>query len=95
MVECRIPCLPLTPKVYDIVLFVRSVEGWPDLTTMRTVAQFRITDEQLDRVPLRGPMAVNHMRQGSPVYVSRTWSFYNGQDPEPVATIEAGYRHDS
>jgi hypothetical protein len=90
-VECTIPHLPLTPKVYEILLFVRSSEGITDLTTMRTVAQFRITDENLDRVPLRGPMAVNHLRQGSPVYIPRTWRFYNGDGAEPVATIEAGY----
>ena len=81
-VECRIPRLPLTPKVYDILLFVRSGEGIADITTMRTVARFRITDEQLHRVPMRGPMALNHLRQGSPVYVPRTWHFYNGPDHE-------------
>jgi ABC-type polysaccharide/polyol phosphate transport system ATPase subunit len=94
-VECRIPKLPLTPKVYNIVLFVRSAEGIADVTTMRTVAQFRITNEHLTRVPLRGPMAVNHLRQGSPVYVTRSWHFYNGHDSKPVATIEAGYVHES
>jgi energy-coupling factor transporter ATP-binding protein EcfA2 len=94
-VECRIPKLPLTPKVYTIVLFVRSAEGIADLTTMRTVTQFRVTDEHLARVPLRGPMAVNHLRQGSPVYVPRTWHFYNGHDNKPVTTIEAGYAHES
>jgi len=87
-VECRIPRLPLTPKVYDILLFVRSGEGIADLTTMRTVASFRITDEQLHSVPLRGPMALNHLRQGSPVYVPRTWHFYNDHDDESVTTIK-------
>jgi ABC-type polysaccharide/polyol phosphate transport system ATPase subunit len=28
MVECLIPRLPLTPKLYDILLFVRSGDGW-------------------------------------------------------------------
>ena len=89
-VECYIPRLPLTPKVYDILLFVRSSEGVADLTTMRTVAHFRITDEQLDRVPLHGPMAVNHLRQGSPVYVPRTWRFWD-DDGEQTCTLEANY----
>ncbi|MBN2374030.1 ABC transporter ATP-binding protein [bacterium] len=91
MVECEIPKLPLTPKVYNILLFVRSSEGIADLTTMRTVANFRITDEHIEQVPLLGPMAVNHLRQGSPVYIPRTWRFYNGECPKPIKTIEVGY----
>src|SRR5262249_55250514 len=86
IVECQIPRQPLTPKLYDIMLFVRSGEGIADVMTMRTVARFRITDERLNCVPLRGPMAVNHLRQGSPVYVPRTWHFYNGCDHEPIVT---------
>lgn len=92
IVECRIPRLPLTPKVYDVLLFVRSSEGIIDLATMRKVARFRVTDEQLGRVPLGGPMAVNHLRQGSPVYLPHTWHFYSdGEGAKPITTIEAGY----
>jgi len=93
VVECNISRLPLTPKVYDIVLFVRGSEGVVDLTTMRTVAKFRVTDEQLEHVHLNGPMAVNHLRQGSPVYVPRTWSFYNGDSTDPIKIMEVGYDH--
>jgi len=32
--------------------------------------------EAADAIPLRGPMAINHLRQGSPVYVPRTWRFF-------------------
>jgi ABC-type polysaccharide/polyol phosphate transport system ATPase subunit len=85
--ECRIAQLPLTPKVYDIQMFVRSGDGIANLIDMRTVARFRVTDEGLDAVPLRGPMAVNHLRQGSPVYVPRTWRFY--KEGELTHTIEA------
>jgi len=74
-VECKIPQLALTPKVYEILLFVRSSEGIADITAMRTVATFRVTDENLEKVPLNGPMAINHMRQGPPVYLPHTWSF--------------------
>jgi ABC-type polysaccharide/polyol phosphate transport system ATPase subunit len=88
-VDCHIPVLPLTPKVYDIKLFVRSGEGIADLIDMRTVARFRVTDEGLDAVPLRGPMAINHLRQGSPVYVPRTWRFYKGS--ELTHTVESKY----
>lgn len=76
IVECHIPVLPLTPKVYGVTLFVRSGDGIADLMVMRRVAWIRVTDEGLDAVALRGPMAINHLRQGSPVYVPRTWRFY-------------------
>ena len=89
IVECRIPNLPLTPKVYDILLFVRSAEGIADITTMRTVAQFRITDENLDKIPMQGPMALNHLRQGSPVYLTHTWKFYNKH--EHVGFLDSRY----
>jgi hypothetical protein len=56
---------------------------------MRIVAWFRVTDEQLDKVPLHGPMALNHLRQGSPVYLPRTWRFYNGN--ELTHTVESKY----
>jgi len=79
-VECKIPRLPLTPKVYDILLFMRSSEGIAGLAPTRIVAQFRITDEKLNCLHLRGPMAVNHLRQGSPIYVPCTWYFFNGKD---------------
>ena len=86
-VECHIPMLPLTPKVYDITLFVRSGEGQVNLIDMRTVARFRVTDEGLNAIPLRGPMAVNHLRQGSPVYVPRTWRFFT--ESELTHTVES------
>jgi len=87
--ECHFQRLPLTPKVYEILLFVRSAEGIADIAPMRTCAQFRVTDEGLDQVPLRGPMAVNHLRQGSPVYVPRTWRFYSG--PELTCILESNH----
>ena len=74
IVECRIPHLPLTPKVYEIVLFVRSGDGIADVTTMRTVTRFRVTDT-VTAIPCEGPMALTHLRQGSPVYVSHDWRF--------------------
>lgn len=95
IVECTIPALPLTPKLYEIKLFVRSGEGICDVSITRTIAQFRITDDRLERVPLRGPMAVNHMRQGSPVYFPRIWKFYDGDGITLLKKIEAGYDHES
>ena len=89
VVECHIPLLPLTPKVYEVKLFVRSGDGIADLIDMRTVARIRVTDGGLDVVPLRGPMAINHLRQGSPVYVPRTWRFF--KDSELTHTVESRY----
>ena len=90
VVECHIPVLPLTPKVYEVLMFVRSETGTIDLTEMRTVARFRVTDEGLDAIPLRGPMAVNHLRQGAPVYVPRTWRFYS--EGALTHTVKSTYR---
>ena len=90
VVECRIPRLPLTPKTYRVVLAAfQSGDGITEVMTRRTVANFRVTDEGLDSVPMRGPLALTVLRQGPPVYVPRVWHFYNGQGDEPVATVEA------
>jgi hypothetical protein len=95
IVECIIPALPLTPKLYEIKMFTRSGEGICDLMRMRTVAYLRVTDENLDAVPLKGPMAVNHLRQGSPVYIERTWKFYNGDRTALLKTVEGRRVHGS
>ena len=89
VVECHIPLLPLTPRVYEVKLFVRSGEGIADLIDRRTVARFRVTDEGIDAIPLRGPMALTHLRRGSPVYVPRTWRFY--KEGELTHTVESNY----
>ncbi len=89
VVECHIPLLPLTPRVYEVKLFVRSGEGIADLIDRRTVARFRVTDDGIDAIPLRGPMALTHLRRGSPVYVPRTWRFY--KEGELTHTVESGY----
>ena len=90
IVECRIQRLPLTPKVYRVVLSVYQA-GYlvTAVTTRRTVANFRVTDEGLDSVAMRGPLALTILRQGPAMYVPRVWHFYNGQGGEPLATVEA------
>jgi ABC-type polysaccharide/polyol phosphate transport system ATPase subunit len=89
VVECRIDRLPLTPKVYRIMLWVfQSGHALSEVATRRTVASFRVTDEGVDSVSMRGPMALTVLRQGPPVYVPRVWRFYD-QGGEPVATVEA------
>jgi ABC-type polysaccharide/polyol phosphate transport system ATPase subunit len=89
VVECHIPLLPLTPRPYEVKLFVRSGEGIADLIERRTVLRFRVTDEGIDAIPVRGPMAIGHLRRGSPVYVPRTWRFY--KDGELIETVESSY----
>ena len=87
VVECHIPRLPLTPKLYDVQLFIRSGDGVAEMIQTRTVLRVRVTDDNLDAIPLRGPMAINHLRQCSPVYVPRTWRFY--KDGELTETVES------
>jgi ABC-type polysaccharide/polyol phosphate transport system ATPase subunit len=90
IVECRIQRVPLTPKVYRVVLSVYQA-GYlvTAVTTRRTVANFRVTDEGLDSVAMRGPLALTILRQGPAMYVPRVWHFYNGQEGEPPTTVEA------
>ena len=95
IVECRIPRLPLTPKVYRVVLSVCQT-GYlvTAVTTRRTVANFRVTDEGLDSLAMRGPLALTILRQGPALYVPRVWNFYDRQRGEPVATVEAYFADD-
>jgi lipopolysaccharide transport system ATP-binding protein len=95
VVECRIPQLPLTPKTYRVVLAAfQSGDGVTEVLTRRTIANFRVTDHDLDKVPMRGPLALTVLRQGPAVYVPRVWHFYNRQGDEPVATVEAYFTDD-
>ena len=90
IVECRIPRLPLTPKVYRVVLSVFQAGSFlTEVTTRRTVAHFRVTDEGVDSVARGGPVALTILRQGPAVYVPRVWHFYDGQASEPLATVSA------
>ena len=91
VVECKFDHLPLTPKTYEILLFIRSSEGTVDITEMRICAHFRITDENTDTIPLRGPMAINHFRAGV-FYVGRTWSFYDdsGKQTASISSYQKG-----
>jgi NAD dependent epimerase/dehydratase family len=87
--ECHVLLVPLTPKVYDIKLYVRSGGGIANIIDMRTVARIRVTDEGIDSIPLRAPMVTNHLRQGSPVYVPWTWGFH--KESELTHTVESRY----
>ena len=65
------------------------------MITKRTVASFRVTDEGLESVAMRGPLALTVLRQGPAVYVPRVWHFYDRQGGEPVATVEANFADDT
>jgi len=74
-IDCIIPRLPLAPKIYDLVVYVRSKEGIKDIASMRNYLQFRITDEGIEKVPSAGPMALMHLRRGPAVVVEYEWKY--------------------
>lgn len=73
LIECRFDTLPLTPKSYDILLFVRSSEGIADIAHADTYCRFRITEKNLENISLSGPMALNYLRDGTHIYVPHHW----------------------
>jgi ABC-type polysaccharide/polyol phosphate transport system ATPase subunit len=99
--DCVIPMLPLTPKLYDILLFVRSQEGIVDLAAARIAARFRVVDSGEDEicipsvgggkrrlVRLDGPMAINHFRQGAPFFVEHQWRASSGEVASKCAEFD-------
>ncbi len=72
-IECTFESMPLIPGIYEIFLFARSSEGIADIITSDIYSRFRVTDEGLDKIPMKGPMALIHLRQGPVVYVHRSW----------------------
>ena len=86
---CRGPVLRLTPSVRKAQLLVRSGKGIADLIDMKAVAHFRVADEAIDAILLRGPMAINHLRQGSPAYVPLASWF--DEESELTHTVESRY----
>ena len=59
------------------------------LIVKRTLAWARETNGGVDAVPFRGPMAINDLRQSSPVYVPRTWRFC--EESELTHSVESRY----
>jgi len=94
--HCVVECLftrplPLTPKVYEVLLWVSNEVGTVYLSEPKIVAKFRVTDEGLDWNRYKGPMAVNHMRQGSPVCLPHEWRIYNPSSEDALAMISITY----
>jgi lipopolysaccharide transport system ATP-binding protein len=75
IVECHLKSLYLTPNNYDIRIFVRSADGINDIAEMKIYARFCITEKNLEKIPMQGPMALNHLRH-MPIYIPRTWHFF-------------------
>jgi len=74
-IDCHFPLFPLTPNIYDLMVYIRSSEGIKELAEVRNYLKFRITDEGIERVPTDGPMALMHLRRGPGVYVPHEWRF--------------------
>jgi len=72
-IECTFRSLPLTPKAYDIFLFVRRGDGIAKIMREDIYARFRITEGGLEKIPTNGPAALTYLREGSPVYIAREW----------------------
>ena len=91
MVECKFPYLPLTPKTYKVYSWVSNEVGTVYVSQPKIVAQFRITDDGLDWNKYKGPMAMNHMRQGSPVCFPHEWKFYDSSLEEMCNSLPITY----
>lgn len=83
-IDCFFPVFPLTPKLYSLLIFIRSCDGITDITPMIEYLKFKITDDYLeDKIKLNGPMAYNVLRQkcsaggtaGCPIYLEHKWVF--------------------
>lgn len=75
VVKCRFDALPLTPRIYEILLFIRSWEGIVDIAHMDIYCRFRVTEENLNNIAMKGPMAINYLRRSTPVYVPHYWGW--------------------
>ena len=72
-IECHFESLPLTPKAYDVDIFVRNKNGMVDLAEMSTYARFSVIDKLAMNIPMEGPYAWTTLRRGSLLYVPYKW----------------------
>ncbi len=75
IVECKFESLPLTPKEYEILIWVSNKFGAVYLYPVSIVSKFKVTSETINWNKFKGPMALNHFYQGSPIYLPHSWSF--------------------
>jgi ABC-type polysaccharide/polyol phosphate transport system ATPase subunit len=79
-IECHFESLPLTPKAYDVDIFVRNKNGMVDLAEMSTYARFNVIDKLVMNIPMEGPYAWTVLRRGSVVYTPYKWVHHAGDD---------------
>jgi len=79
IIDCEFDRLPLTPRVYDVLIFVREAEGIVDIAEMNIYARFRITDYGIEYLPYKGRMSVSLLRQNAIMYLPYRWK-YSGSD---------------
>ncbi len=72
-IECCFESLPLTPKAYDVCIFVRNKNGMVDLAEMSTYARFRVINKLAMNIPMDGPYAWTVLRMGSVAYAPHRW----------------------
>ncbi|NQT22388.1 MAG: ATP-binding cassette domain-containing protein [Candidatus Omnitrophica bacterium] len=83
IIECRLAFLPFAPRIYDIVVFVRSRDGIVDIAMEKSSTKFSIKEDRSGNIPMNGPMALALIKQGGPVYIPHEWSV----DNERIDTI--------
>ncbi|NTW34197.1 MAG: ABC transporter ATP-binding protein, partial [Bacteroidetes bacterium] len=72
VIECKIPNLNLTPKMYDIKIFVRDKKGPVDIAQMKNYTTFQI----LAPDNFKGPYAVGHLRHSANYfYIQHEWKY--------------------
>lgn len=76
-VDCKLKKVTLTPKSYDLFIFVRSSNGIVDIAEPRICEQFQIDGKNLTSLSMQGPMAFNHFTRKGVCYIEREWNFYD------------------
>ncbi len=85
VLECKIPELPLTPKQYGIVIFIRDNTGVVDLVAARTYARIKILMDGIEKIPSSGAYSTGHIRhEGNFVYVPHTWTITQGNETQSL-----------
>jgi len=77
ILECRFRNLNLTPRCYDILVWVSNADGNINLSKAKIYTRFKVIADQKQLSRFKGPMAVSHFQQlASPIYGQHEWSFF-------------------